>query len=246
MPGYTSDGLASVIQGVANNVIDAGIHYKLFRDLLESIPAHERVLEQSRAFWTLTFVAHRDAAVLRLCRVYDQEKRAVGLQVLLKAIQDNSSLFDEEHFRERLNGNPHLDELARRSRLPDPVVLANDVHLTADDNDLVKRLVILRNNIFAHTSPTYSQDPRKFERDFALEAEEIWDLVKRALDIVNRYADLFYAQTYATQIIGHDDYKSVLASLQRDYDAREEEVLRELEEAGDLEIDGNIRRRRAT
>src|SRR5688572_28663385 len=105
MPGTTSDELAALLQDVANNVIDAGIHYKLFRDLLESIPSHQQILEQSRAFWTLTFVAHRDAAVLRLCRVYDQEKRAVGLQVLLKAVQRNPELFDEAHFRVRLKAN---------------------------------------------------------------------------------------------------------------------------------------------
>ncbi len=62
---------------------------------------------------------------------------------------------------------------------------------------------------------------------------DIWALIERGLGIVNRYAGLFKAQTYAREIVGRDDYQSVLASLRRDYSARVAQLRSEMKNAGD-------------
>ena len=239
MPKYNSDELGSLIQSVADNLIDAGIHYRLFRDLVEAVPDHSVVLNDARAFWTLTFVGHRDAALFRICRVYDQERRAIGFRTLLGAIQENTELFDEGHFRARLKGNLYVDDLARVDRIPPPQQLLDDIAATSDQNDLVKRLVILRNNIFAHTSREYVLRPDRFKAELGLEADDVWALIDRGLGIVNRYADMFHAHTYAKEIVGRDDYNSVLNSLKRDNSARQERIYEEMKAAGALDLEGN-------
>jgi uncharacterized protein YeaO (DUF488 family) len=242
MTTYTSEQLAALIQSVADNIIEAGIHYRLFRDLVAEIPERSTLLNQARAFWTLTFVSHRDAAIFRLCRVYDTERRAIGIQSLLRAIKNNRQLFDRAHFRERLQTNPFVDNLARRDRVPNLTQLVSDLAITAPPDPLVKRLIILRNNIFAHTSEDYAINPQRFKRELELEEAAVWELVDRALELINRYADLFFAQTYAKKIVGHDDFKSVFAALDRDWSEHQRQLLEELRANGELDIEPNHRR----
>ena len=50
-----------------DDVVGAAIHYRLHKDLRESVAHFERELNQSPAFWSLTFGAHIDATRSRLC-----------------------------------------------------------------------------------------------------------------------------------------------------------------------------------
>jgi hypothetical protein len=64
------------------------------------------------------FHASEEAAVLRFCRIYDQEDSANHLHGLLLTIREDLVLFDEAHFRERLKHNPHVDSLASYGTIP--------------------------------------------------------------------------------------------------------------------------------
>jgi hypothetical protein len=67
---------------------DASDHYKLFRNLLRAKEGeYTKAVSQSQTFWSLVYGASLDATVLRLCRVYDQERSALTLRTVLETIK---------------------------------------------------------------------------------------------------------------------------------------------------------------
>lgn len=229
---FDAEQLERLTKALANSIIDAGIHYRLYRDLVADIPQFRRVFNEAPAFWTLTFVAHRDAAVIRLCRAFDTEKRAVGLSRWLGVIGSHKQLFSEAAFRRRLASNADVESLATVPRLPDDAQLAKDVAFAGRDNALVKKLLFLRNNIYAHQSIGHAFDPTSFMNTHNVDAEDLWFLINGALEIINRYSTLFQARSYSPTIVGHDDYRSVLRGMARDMRAQHAKVMAEYRAAG--------------
>ena len=45
-----------------------------------------------------------------------------------------------------------------------------------------------------------------------------------ALEIVNRYSNLFHAQSYSSQMVGKDDYRMVMEALRWDLERRDLEI----------------------
>ena len=109
--------LNSLLDALANEIVDANIYHRLFCDLVDSIDSHQRELSQSNTFWSLTLDALRDARLTRLCRVYDQESKSLNLVNLLDTIKANLHLFEEHYFRERLQDNAFVDSLAQTGRV---------------------------------------------------------------------------------------------------------------------------------
>ena len=125
--------------------------------------------------------------------------------------------------------------------MPPLAQIQSGIALTGAADTLIQKLIVLRNNVFAHTSREFAVNPSRFKQELELEEQDVWALVNGALQTLNRYADLFFAQTYTRTIVGHDDYKSVLASLQRDWLAPEREIYEELKATGKLDTQGDLR-----
>ena len=211
---FTSDEFRLLIAGLGNDISQAAIHYRLYQGLLEALRDYGRAMREHWTFWSLTIVAHRDAAIFRLCRVYDQEESALGLPNWLEAIRVNAHLFDEKAFRDRLRDNPFVESLAATARKPETEQLKEDVKLVSTDNADVKTLAILRNNLFAHHSPTYALHASAFLEGYPLSTEAVWRLIEQATTILNRYSTLFQAQIYSTQIVGGEDYLTLLRIIE--------------------------------
>lgn len=217
----TSPDLDTILSSITEDTVTASIHWELCKDLWASIPAFATELSQSRAFWSLTMNAHRQVTLFRLGRLYDQQRNALSLPSLLASIAANVHLFDEPHFRTRLKGNAFVDSLAQTARRPDGAVLGIDAaDVSAQANDTVKKLVELRNRVFAHVDPrvVLGTLPNPAE---AFDVAETDLLLGRAASIVNRYGSLFKATTSSMRIAGHDDFKQVLLAVRRDSAAHE-------------------------
>src|SRR5215471_15681367 len=114
-----------LLEALINDLLDAREHFRLHQDIDAAIPAYREEFNQTAAFWNLIRQALIDAALLRLCRVYDLSEGNPNLTLrnFLDTIKDNLHLFDEPNFRERLKHNPFVDSLAREPRKPDLSVL---------------------------------------------------------------------------------------------------------------------------
>ena len=156
----------SLLLALVDELVDAHIHFRLFKSLNADIPEYVRVFNQSCAFWQLTLRAHLDAVFLRLCKAYDQYgggNPSLNLRNLLDTVAANLYLFDEPNFRERLRDNPFVDSLAATSRRPDLAQLQQDLLSVSSSDPLVNKLTIWRNNFYAHRSPAQILDAEVFD-----------------------------------------------------------------------------------
>lgn len=208
-----SDEFQNLLDALASELVDANIHFKLYADLTGAISEYQEEYNQSTAFWSLTFQSHLDAAVFRLCKIYDQHTKTLNLKNLLDTIKANISAFDTSDFRERLKDNPFVGSLSADSRKPDEKQLATDLVSVSEENPLVKNLIIWRNNFFAHRSAKNAITKRNLVEDYPLTIKNVEELLVEGMRLINRYSNLFRASTYSTNMIGRDDFQFVLKSI---------------------------------
>ena len=211
----------SLLEALASELVEANIRFKLYADLTESISEYQEEYNQSTAFWSLTFQSHLDAAVFRLCKIYDQHAKTLNLRNLLDTTKANIYVFDTEDFRERLKDNPFVESLSADSHRPDEEQLEGDLVYVSEGNPLVKNLTIWRNNFFAHRSAINAITKRNLADDYPLTVENVKELLVEGMKLINRYSNLFRATTYSTNMIGRNDFQFVLKSI-REYLAMEE------------------------
>jgi hypothetical protein len=216
-----------LLQALVDELIDAHDHFRLHQDLDAAIPDYQAEFNQSAAFWTFTLSAHRDATLLRLCKVYDlyEGKPSLNLRNFLETIEANLHFFEEPNFRERLKDNPFVDSLAADPRKPDPAQLQKDLESVSNADTLVKKLTIWRNNYFAHRSRSSALDPKSFTKQNLILFSDIEALIDNGLRIVNHYSSLFSAAVHTSLPIR--DYKYLLDAVRRDLEAREARIQEE-------------------
>jgi hypothetical protein len=217
---YSEEQFKKLLDALSSDLLDAGHHFRLYRNLQESIDKYSREINQSLAFWGLTLNAHREVSILHLCRAYDNNNQnSLSLRQLLQIIKGNPDLFDISKFRERLKDNPYIDSLAQTPRIPTNEQLEQDLKFVSNENTLVKKLTILRNNSVAHIGIkkifTDKDDPDP------LTWSEVEQLIVKGLEIFNKYRSLFEASRHSSQLIGEDDYKFVLKYIRIGLDAIE-------------------------
>lgn len=208
----SADDFATLLQGLANDIVNANIHFRLYQDLNASIAEYCTELNQSPTFWNLTISAQLDATLVRLCRAFDSQKPALSLSTWLATIASNLEIFDTPNFKERLSDNPFVESLASEDRTPSKDQLDNDSALVSSSDSLVKKLLRWRNNVGAHRSPLETISPNSAAGP-PLEFDEIQTLLERANAVLNRYSQLFQAVTFSVSMVGADDYKYVLNSI---------------------------------
>ena len=226
----TSADLQQALNTLATDCVTAQIHWRLFRDLLSSVPRFAREIAQAQAFWSLTLASHRDVTLFRLGRLYDQHADAIALPTLLGAINANLHLFEERHFRERLKGNPFVDSLSKGVRAPDPSAVARDIRMVSKQNPVVSRLYWLRNKQLAHLdlgAVLRGRGPAA-----SLTRRDVTFLLRRAHEIVNRYSILFQASSHLSKMIGQEDYQSVLRLVRRGLKSLDDAQRAELKKLG--------------
>jgi AbiU2 len=225
-----STEFSRLLKALAADIVSAHIHYQLYKDLWQALVAHPRVNIQSQTFWQLTLNAHITTCTHLLCRAYDQETTALHLHNWMLAIRENLHLFHEEEFRQRLKDNPFVDSLAQSPRKPDQMILEEDIRLCSPDDPLVKTLIIHRNSHVAHRSAKNIIAERNIYDDYPLTSGDFEALLARAKTILNRYSSLFAAISYATQIVGYDDYQYIFRCIEEKLQRTEEELQRTEEE----------------
>ena len=211
-----------LMKGLAQDIVDANVHYQLHKNLNNAISEYVTELNQSAAFWNLAISAQVDATLLRLCRAYDSHTASLSLPRLLATIEANLHIFDTPKFKERLKDNPFVESLASDCRMPNKNELDADIALASSADPLVSRLLAWRNNIGAHRNPKETLSPNSVVVD-PLDFTGVEVLLERAASILNKYSMLFKALGYSTTMVGADDYKYVLGCIRKDLEAKDRE-----------------------
>jgi AbiU2 len=221
-----------LVTAIADDMVTATIHWRLYQRLLEAVREFEREINEARSFWSLTFRAHLDVTLWRLGRLYDPTAGALSLPNFLATVRKNLPTFDEGPFRKRLADNAHVDSLASHVRRPATAQIQDDLlQVTGEKDPLVRALVDLRNGHLGHRDANAVLGRLDLP---GLDASQVTELLERARDIVNRYKQLYAAATNSVQMVGEDDYRSVLNSIRSAFDVHESAIEKEIEETGSL------------
>ena len=214
-----------LLTSIASDTVTATIHWRLHQELWAAKADWTREMAQSWTFWSLTIIAHYEVALVRLGRLYDEHEGALSLARLLATIEDNLEVFDEPAFRERLKGNPFVDSLASTARRPDGAILSDDRRLVVGSDPLVAKLVAARDKAVAHRDPRVVLGTLP-NPSLALASSDLQELLDRAGQIANRYTHLFRASVYSMNMVGADDFKTVLGYVRTGL-ARHEDLIQE-------------------
>lgn len=149
---YTEEQFAILLDVLADDLLNANHHYRLYTKLRESVKNYNYEINAYIGFWGLTIDAHRKICLLHLCRAYDTRSKGdtLNLKTLLEIIQGNTDFFDITRFKERLKNNPYVNSLAQYDRIPNNEQLQKDIEYVSNTNQIVKKLTLLRNNNIAH------------------------------------------------------------------------------------------------
>ena len=206
IPFSNENEFKRLIEGLANDIVDAHIHYRLYKDLLSAIEEFPLVVAQSNTFWSITLKSNLSSSLYLLTKAYDQNSTALHLQSLLQTIKANPTLFNETNFIERKKDNPHVDGLASVCRIPDLRTLEADISFCSLNNPLVKTLTLHRGNVLAHRNAKNTATGITVSETHPLTWEDFELLLNRAIEILNKYSSLFEASTYSTRPIGANDF----------------------------------------
>lgn len=181
----------------------AAHHFDLLKGLDGSRTEYYREMNESNTFWHLTSIAHRDAVLSHLCRLYDQHDAALSLGRFLLTVKRNPNLFSEAAFQERLKDNPPVKTLFEAV---DESELDRKLTSVSDSDPLVKSSIDLRDETISHMG---ADGVRKGTPEGWLPVQDIEGLLRRARKLTSKYSLLFRASQYGG-IAGADDYKSTL------------------------------------
>lgn len=144
-------------------------------------------------FWDRTITAHLDAAILRLCRIYDQKRRNLGLYGLLDTIRANPHLFSPEEYAKRMEGGaPNL--LSDGPPILDLQILAQDiVYVCRATNPIVDRLIAVRHNYYSHRNADDVVADVTVGEEYPMTRDDVAELLRGGMEIASRYNELFHA-----------------------------------------------------
>jgi AbiU2 len=209
-----------LLETLALELVDANIAFKMHANLIASYESESReAMREAWTFWSLTIQAHLDSSVFRLCRIYDQNDRHLGLRGFIHTVQSNQRLFSKEQFSVRMEGRAHAESLiAAFAPLDSRQIEADMGYVTRATNPVVDRLIAIRHNYYSHRNAEDVVADHAVSEKYPHMRDEVGELLKVGLAIVNLYSNLFDANSWASGIIGQHDYHYVLRAAQERLD----------------------------
>ena len=146
----TAEEFQLVLKTLCLDLVRAGDHYALFRKLVAANEGtYAKALSQSQTFWSLTYDAHFETAIFRLCRAYDQDSDALALKGFLETIKASPAFLPK----------PQMFHHVDAGQLDADLAWAGE-----STNLVVKHLMMWRHKVYAHRDirKTVSGDLERF------------------------------------------------------------------------------------
>jgi HEPN superfamily AbiU2-like protein len=222
-----------LIGALARELVDANIFFRLHTDLLKAATEYTDEMNQTATFWDRTIHAHLDAAVFRLCKIFDQDTRNLSLPGLLDTVRANPHLFEPAAFEKRMEGREFAETLKADPPKLDRALLDQDIaYVTRANNAVVDRLINVRHNFYSHRNAKDVVAGQVVGEKYSLTRDDVHELLRGGMRIANHYSVAFSAQSYSTQMVGHDDYIWVLKAVRARLKARQQEFEEECRRFG--------------
>jgi hypothetical protein len=204
----TEEEFTKLSKALAQEVQALNIDFILFQDLQNAAQQYDQVIRQSPAFWNSTLEAHLNSVVLRVCRVYDTQVSALGINYWLRIIRDNPKWFTKEAFEAR-KSNP----ISTHHGPPDPTLLSADLQYTDKKTELIENLMGFRGNMIAHIGQNWAIG--RHRKPFNVTYGELQELINKAHEILNRYWRLYDAHEFSRTQVGAKDFEFIFNRLKK-------------------------------
>lgn len=212
-----------LIRGIARDVVDAHIHWGQKMALESQLERFPNVKVEAWTFWFYTMVAHRQAALISLARVFDQEQSSLHMRSWLEAIREHLHMFNKESALQRRPGDPFVQWMKPDAAKPDPIQLEQDINACSLKDSDINALIVYRNILLAHRGGTVTRRDNASEIA-TLSEEQVKRLLDRAHMLLNRYSYMFDTSIYGTKPSGNDQVHLVFEAMQRDFDRQKSEI----------------------
>jgi hypothetical protein len=216
-----------LVDALAQEIVDGNIFFRLHMDLIAAYEADRPTMREAWTFWSLTMQAHLDAAILRLTKIYDQDDTHLGLLGFLDTVKSNFHLFSLDRFAERIREQNRPDSLVSGFESLDLRQVDADMeYARRASNAIVNRFIDLRHNFYVHRNARDVVEDINVGETRPLLRDEVGVLLTNALQIMNRYSQLYDMNLWSPQMLGRDDFNYVLrASRERLDRLRDESAL---------------------
>lgn len=219
---FSEEKMEKLLYAVNLDLTKSKLFFSYFKSLNQSFKKYPKVVGKAYKFWTNAKEAFFTAMKTCLMRVYDQNHKdaAIGLRLLLLRVKENLELFSNESCQRRLSENFNAN-LLLRDRVDEVKFikqLDEDINKVTNQHDVVKRLVILRNNNGAHRSEKvlYGEDMKVSQT--AITYDEIENLINDGLTILNFYSYHYNATSNAGNAVNYEDHNEQFLILQKYYE----------------------------
>jgi AbiU2 len=213
----------SLLEGLAQDVVDAHIHWNMWKSLTDLLTQWPDVQVEASTFWHYTRSAHLRTALASLARAFDQEQRSLHLKNWLVTIGEQRHLFTIDAFARRLSDDPFAKWLLEDVKELDLDTLLSDIQSCSNYDPDVRTLFQYRSNVLAHRGAKLARQGPAAQQP-QLDTEQIERLLDRAKTILNHYSLMFNASAYSMRPVGHDDVEHVFRRMQRDIDRTKKEI----------------------
>lgn len=185
-------------------------YYKDLKNLLFN--KYPKVLTNyGTTFWQYTLQSFYFAMQVFLMRAYDQssDTGAIGLRLLLIRINENLELFSDELFKKRMIQKNFSEKdvdilLGNREKESDfKEKHKNNINKINSKNDIVKRLIIIRNSGAIHKNEKILYAIKERFVKTIVTLEEIDNLINDGLSIINYYANHYDQTHHMAYVVGN-------------------------------------------
>lgn len=191
-----------LLKRLSDDIAFAPAFLRIDKQLGEYFEKDRDEVNQAWFFWSMVSKAVPEAGLLRLARIYDQQKNALSLGTLIATIKANTHLFHDSAVAKRVNPL-FAKSIVPGGHVPDAKRLTEDLALVSANDPLVNKIVIWRNHFLAHVSSGQTIEKTLGDTELITKVDAD-DLCNRARDIFNRYTSLFHAVHHSKLIIGEE------------------------------------------
>ena len=211
-PAMDAKEFSRRLSALAQDIIDAHVHYKLWRELQKQQKDNPAIMAQSPAFWRLTMRAHLNSCLYHLSRVYVAERFCMSISMLLAAIKENEKQFGRKGGVAGAGPGPLVECLVKNSKPLDGALLNEDMKVCAVSDVLVRKLIATRAKGFSKVGTKVGVSPKRDEEALLLGFRDIDMLLARALAVFRHYSSQFEVTSQSGKVIANDDYKHLFRS----------------------------------
>ena len=137
--------------------------------------------------------------MLGLCRVYEDHREALTLRTVIQALMQRPSFLGDFPSIPDVRLQADLDSVSRRHT----------------NSRSVKHLLMWRDKLYAHRDPDKVVSGWTLGENYPLPYKDVNALIDNAFRIVNGYSVTIFGVSYSRQIVGADDYLTLLQTVQQ-------------------------------